>query len=70
MPTQYCSAGNGNMLDILVHQNVRLSGVIVPDVLISDYVQILSNKLENIELGIFRIQFKILRLGAVSKPCL
>jgi hypothetical protein len=32
----YCLARNGNMLDIVVHKNVRLSEVIVTDILDSD----------------------------------
>jgi hypothetical protein len=36
-PSHYSPAGNGDVLDIVVHQNVRLSEVIVSDVLDSDH---------------------------------
>jgi hypothetical protein len=39
-PTLYSPAGNGDVLDIVVHQNVRLSEVTVSDVLDSDYLPI------------------------------
>jgi hypothetical protein len=32
-PTPYSPAGNGDVLDIVVHQNIRLSEVIISDVL-------------------------------------
>jgi hypothetical protein len=38
--THYYPAGNGDMLDIVVHKNIRVSGVIVSDILDSDHLQI------------------------------
>jgi hypothetical protein len=32
--THYSPAGNSDVLDIVVHQNIRLSGVIVSDILV------------------------------------
>jgi hypothetical protein len=37
-PTHYSPAGNGNVLDIVVHMNIRLSNVIVSDILDSDHI--------------------------------
>jgi hypothetical protein len=31
-PTHYSHAGNGDVLDIVVHKNIRVSEVIVPDI--------------------------------------
>jgi hypothetical protein len=39
-PTHYSSAGNGDVLDIVVHQNIRVSDVIVSDILDSDHLPI------------------------------
>jgi hypothetical protein len=39
-PTHYSPAGNGDLLDIVVHQNVRLSEGIVSEVLNSDHLPI------------------------------
>jgi hypothetical protein len=47
-PTHYSPAGNGDVLDIVVHQNVRLSDVIVSDVLDSDHLPILFHILDHI----------------------
>jgi hypothetical protein len=35
-PTHYSPAGNGDMLDIVVHRNVRVSDVIVSDIPINN----------------------------------
>jgi hypothetical protein len=39
-PTHYSPAGNGDVLDIVVHRNIRLSNVIVSDILDSDCLPI------------------------------
>jgi hypothetical protein len=39
-PTNYSLAGNGDVLVIVVHQNIRLSHVSVSDILNSDHVPI------------------------------
>jgi hypothetical protein len=36
--THYSPAGNGDVLDSMVHQNIRLSSVIVSDILDSDHL--------------------------------
>jgi hypothetical protein len=46
--TNYSPAGNGNVLDIVVHQNVRMSEVIVSDVLDSDHLPILFRILDHV----------------------
>jgi exonuclease III len=47
-PTHYSPAGNGDVLDIVVHQNARLSEVIVSDVLDSDHLPILFHILDHV----------------------
>jgi hypothetical protein len=46
--THYSPAGNGDVLDIVVHQNVRLSEVIVSDVLDSDHLPIVFPILDHV----------------------
>jgi hypothetical protein len=41
--------GNGDMLDIVVHKNVRLSVVIVSNILDSDYIPIVFNLLDHVK---------------------
>jgi endonuclease/exonuclease/phosphatase (EEP) superfamily protein YafD len=45
-PTNYSPAGNGDVLDIVVHQNVRLSEITVSDTLDSDHLPILFHILD------------------------
>jgi hypothetical protein len=47
-PTHCSPAGNGDVLDIVVHQNVRLSEVIVSDVLDSIHLPILFHILDHV----------------------
>jgi hypothetical protein len=46
--THYSPAGNGGVLDTVVHQNFRLSEVIVPDVLDSDHLPIVFHILYHV----------------------
>jgi hypothetical protein len=46
VPTHY--SGNGDVLDIVVHKNVRLSQVIVSDMLDSDHLPIIFHLLDHI----------------------
>jgi hypothetical protein len=46
--THYSTAGNGDVLDIVVHQNIRLSHVIVSDILDSDHLPIIFHILEHV----------------------
>jgi hypothetical protein len=46
--THYSPAGNGDVLDIVVHQNVCLSKVIVSDVLDSDHLPIVFHILDHV----------------------
>jgi hypothetical protein len=39
-PTHYSPAGNGDVLDIVVHQNIRLAHVIVSDILDSGHLSV------------------------------
>jgi hypothetical protein len=41
MPTHYSPAANGDVLDIVVHQNIRVSDVIASDILDSDHLPII-----------------------------
>jgi hypothetical protein len=46
--TYYSPTGNGNVLDIVVHKNVRLSEVIVSDILNSDHLPTIFHLLDHI----------------------
>jgi hypothetical protein len=47
-PTHYSPAGNGDVLDIVVHRNSRLSNVIVSDNLDSDHLPIVFHILDHV----------------------
>jgi hypothetical protein len=47
-PTHYSHGGNGDVLDIVVHKNIRLSHVIVSDILDSDHLPILFHILDHV----------------------
>jgi hypothetical protein len=49
-PTLYSSARNGDVLDIVVYQNVRVSDVIVFDILDSDHLPIIFNILGHVKI--------------------
>jgi hypothetical protein len=49
LPTHYSPAGNGDLVDIVVHQNIRPSGVVVSDVLDSDYLSIVFHTLDHVK---------------------
>jgi hypothetical protein len=49
-PTHYSPAGNGDMLDIVVHQNIRVSYVTVSDILDSDHLPIIFHILEHVKI--------------------
>jgi hypothetical protein len=50
-PTYYYPAGNGDVLDIVVHKNVRLSEVIVSDILDSDHLPNIFHVLDHVREG-------------------
>jgi hypothetical protein len=52
-PTDYSPAGNGDVLDIVVHKNIRLLEFIVSAILDSDHLPIVSVCWIILELGIF-----------------
>jgi hypothetical protein len=47
-PTHYSPVGNGDVLDIVVHKNIRLSNVIVSDILDSDHLLIIFHILDQV----------------------
>jgi hypothetical protein len=55
-PTHYSLGGGGgieNVLDIVVHKNIRLSNVIVSDILDSDHLPVLFHILDHVRLQSF-----------------
>jgi hypothetical protein len=49
-PTHYSPAGNGNVLDIVVDQNIRVSDIIVSDIFDSDHLPILFHILDHVKI--------------------
>jgi hypothetical protein len=49
-PTNYSPSGNGDVLDIVVHQNIRMSDVIVSDILDSDHLPIIFHILDHVKI--------------------
>jgi hypothetical protein len=49
-PTRYSPSGNGNVLDIVEHQNIRISDVIVSDILDSDHLPIIFHILDHVKI--------------------
>jgi hypothetical protein len=47
-PLHYSPAGNGEVLDIVVHMNIRLSNVIVSDNLDSDHLPMIFHILDHV----------------------
>jgi hypothetical protein len=47
-PTHYSPVGIGNVLDIVVHKNISLSGIIFSDILDSDHLPIIFHILDHI----------------------
>jgi hypothetical protein len=47
-PTNYSPPGNGDVLDIVVHKNVRLLEIIVSDILDSDHLPIIFHLLDHV----------------------
>jgi hypothetical protein len=45
-PTHYLPTGNGEVLDIVMHKNIRFSNVIVSDILDSDHLPIIFHILD------------------------
>jgi hypothetical protein len=48
-PTHYSLVGNGDVLDIVVHKNIRLSNVIVSDILDSDHLPIIFHIMDQVK---------------------
>jgi hypothetical protein len=49
-PSHYSPAGNGDMLDIVVHQNIRVSEVMVSDILDSVHLPIVFHILDHVKI--------------------
>jgi hypothetical protein len=49
-PKHYSPVGNGDVLDIVVHKNIRLSDVTVSDILHSDHIPIIFHILDHIKI--------------------
>jgi hypothetical protein len=66
-PTHYSPAGNSDVLDIVVHQNVRVSDVIFSDILDSDH---LPKIFHMSTLGIFRnlLTNSLIGIGFKASP--
>jgi hypothetical protein len=47
-PTHYSSAGNVDVLDIVAHQNIRVSDVIVFDILDKDHLRTIFHILDHV----------------------
>jgi hypothetical protein len=47
-PTHYSPMGNGDVLDIVVHRNIRLSDVIVSDILDSNHLPTVLHILDHV----------------------
>jgi hypothetical protein len=66
-PTHFSPAGIGDVLDIVVNRNIRVSDVIVSDILDSDYLPIVFHILDPIIIGIFQNLLKNLQIGTGFK---
>jgi hypothetical protein len=49
-PTQYSHAGNGDILDIAVYQNIGLSSVTVSNILDSDHLTVIFHILDHVKI--------------------
>jgi hypothetical protein len=49
-PINYSPIGNGDVLDISVHQNIGVSDVIVSDILDSDHLSIIFHILDHVKI--------------------
>jgi hypothetical protein len=63
-PTHYSPAENGDVLDVVVHQNIRVSDVIGSDILDSGHLTIVFHMSK---LGTFRNLLKNLQIGIAFK---
>jgi hypothetical protein len=48
-PTHYSPVRNGDVLDIVVHKNIKLTKVIVSDILDSDHLPIIFQILDHVK---------------------
>jgi hypothetical protein len=67
-PTHYSPAGNGEVLDTVVHQNITVSDVIVSDILYSDHLPVVLHILNHVKIKNFSEPVEKFRLGSVSRP--
>jgi hypothetical protein len=66
-PTHYSPVGNGDVLSIFVHKDVRLSEVIVSDILDSDHLPSVFHLLDHIRTRNFRTGLTNLQIGGGFK---
>jgi exonuclease III len=66
--THYSTAGNCDVLEDVVHQNIRVSDVIVSDILDSDHLPIIYHILDHLKYRILSEPVEKFRLGQVRKP--
>jgi hypothetical protein len=66
-PTPYSPVGNGDVLDIVVHKNIRLSNVIVSDILDSDHLPIIFHILDHVKTKPSRHHLRKLQIGSGIK---
>jgi hypothetical protein len=48
--THYYPAGNGDVLDIVVHQNIRVSDVTISDIFASDHIPVVYRILDHVKI--------------------
>jgi hypothetical protein len=68
--THYTPDGRGDVLDTVIHQNVRLPEVSVTDILNSAHLPIMFSILDPVRTKEDLHPVEKFRLKAVSKPCL
>jgi hypothetical protein len=68
--THYSLAGNGDILDVVVHLNIRVSDVTVYDILDSDHLPIIFQILDHIKVTNLLEPAEKFRLRKDSKHCL
>jgi hypothetical protein len=67
-PPHYSAVGNGDVLDIVVHKNIRLSNVIASDILDSDHLPIINYTINyNYKLKTSQHYLKNLQIGSGFK---
>jgi hypothetical protein len=66
-PTHYSPGRSGDVLDIVVHKNIRLSNVIVSDILDSHHLTIIFHILDHVRTETSRLHLRHLQIGSGFK---